>query len=102
MIIHGRNNRLGKNCNRCGKRFVPRGKYHRICETCSRLYYPKYSENRIKIYDKGKKDGIKQEKKRIVEIMHKGLSDWFGKWNREIVNGRCLVDLKEIILEIEK
>ena len=41
------------------------------------------------------------ERKRIFELYDKVLEEWFKKWNRKIVTGRCLAELKALEKEVE-
>ena len=45
--------------------------------------------------------GKQTERKRIFELYDKVLEEWFKKWNRKIVTGRCLAELKALKKEVE-
>ena len=47
------------------------------------------------------KEARQAEKKRILKLYDKVLEEWFKKWNRKIVNGRCLAELKALKKEVE-
>ena len=43
-----------------------------------------------------------EDKKIFMEMIDTKLQEWFNKWNRKVVTGRCLIELKEIKFEVEK